>query len=149
VPFDVADPARGALDLGMQWAGSGDTAAEVTVLYVVPQRYAGTEPSFDTMVVMPQLQLEVEDARERTGLDERVTVRIDMVWGDAAAEEIVRHAEASQAELLVLGTHGYGAIGRAFIGSITSRVVRSARCPMLLVPPPLWQVADRGATDDA
>jgi nucleotide-binding universal stress UspA family protein len=39
--------------------------------------------------------------------------------------------------LLVLGTHGYGAIGRALIGSVTSRVVRAATCPMLLVPPQL------------
>jgi universal stress protein E len=154
VPFDLGDPARGALDLGLQWAaGSADaadddadaTTPEVSVLYVIPQRYAGTDPPFDQMVVLPQLQLEVDDARQRTGLRSEVATVIDVTWGDAAAEEIVRYAEARRPELLVLGTHGYGAFGRAFIGSVTSRVVRSATCPMLLVPPSMWEVAAAGS----
>lgn len=41
------------------------------------------------------------------------------------------------ADLLVLGTHGYSAIGRARIGSLTSRVVRTAGCAMLFIPPSL------------
>jgi nucleotide-binding universal stress UspA family protein len=146
VPIDVADPARGALDLGLRWAAglgagsSSGTAAELRVLYVIPRRYQDTGVAFDQVVILPQLQLEIEDAQQRVGAGSEVEVRADTVWGDVASEEIVRYAESAPPDLLVLGTHGYGALGRAVIGSVTSRIVRSATCPMLLVPPSMWAV---------
>jgi nucleotide-binding universal stress UspA family protein len=153
VPFDLGDPARGALDSALEWAGSsvraGSAAAEVVVLYVVPQKYAGMEPPFDHVVVMPQLQLEVEDAQQRVMPPEEVTVRIELRWGDTPAEGIVGYAEVAEPDLLVLGTHGYGAIGRALIGSVSSRVVRAATCPMLLIPAALWAPHTAGAEPHA
>jgi sulfate permease, SulP family len=58
---------------------------------------------------------------------------------------IVGYAEVAEPDLLVLGTHGYGAIGRALIGSVSSRVVRAATCPMLLIPAALWAPHTAGA----
>jgi nucleotide-binding universal stress UspA family protein len=143
VPFDLGDPARGVLDSALEWAASsvqaGAAAAEVVMLYVVPQKYAGMEPPFDRVVVLPQLQLEVEDAQQRVLPPPHVAVRIDLRWGDTAAEGIVGYAEVAEPDLLVLGTHGYGAIGRALVGSVSSRVVRAATCPMLLIPAALWK----------
>lgn len=148
VPVDLADPARGALDQGLIWAASlaphgpeGAAAAEVRVLYVIPRKYQDSDSTFSRLVVDPQLQLEIEDAQERVGSTAAVVVRADTVWGDAPADDIVRYTASHRTDLLVLGTHGYGAVGRALIGSVTSRVVRAASCPMLLIPPSMW--ADR------
>jgi nucleotide-binding universal stress UspA family protein len=145
VPIDLADPARGAIDLGLLWAGSlalrdsatGAAAAEVRVVYVIPRRYQDEDSTFSDVVVGPQLQLEIEDAQQRVGPLE-VMVRADTVWGDAPAEEIVRYVESQATDLLVLGTHGYGALRRALIGSVASKVVRAAPSPILLVPPAMW-----------
>ncbi|HEX7124593.1 MAG TPA: universal stress protein [Thermodesulfobacteriota bacterium] len=49
------------------------------------------------------------------------------------ADEIVRAAERERADLIVLGTHGRGAVGRFFLGSIADRVVRTAPCPVVTV----------------
>jgi len=144
VPIDLADPARGAIDQGLIWAsalGSGETVeedgGEVRVLYVIPNRYRDEESTFAGLVITPQLQLEIEDAQQRVLSASNVRVRAETVWGDTPAEEIVRYVE-QDTDLLVLGTHGYGAIGRALIGSVASKVVRAASCPMLLVPPAMW-----------
>ncbi|MGK4001850.1 universal stress protein [Sorangium sp. So ce1036] len=53
-------------------------------------------------------------------------------------EEICRLAEEIGADLLVIGTHGRGAVARALLGSVAQRVVRSAKMPVLTVrlPPP-------------
>ena len=59
-------------------------------------------------------------------------------------DEIVRHLEASGADLVALGTHGPGLLKRALIGSVASGVARRAPCPVLLVPPELWQEEDEG-----
>lgn len=50
-----------------------------------------------------------------------------------AASEIVRLAAEQSVDQLVMGTHGRGAIGSLFLGSIAQRVVHLAPVPVLLV----------------
>jgi nucleotide-binding universal stress UspA family protein len=40
------------------------------------------------------------------------------------------------ADLIVLGTHGRSGFERLLLGSVTEKVVRTARCPVITVPPP-------------
>jgi nucleotide-binding universal stress UspA family protein len=64
-----------------------------------------------------------------------------LLWGSSEAGEIVRYAHEEGAGLLVLATHGRGAVSRALVGSVTSAVARDARGCVLLVPPSLWRSA--------
>jgi nucleotide-binding universal stress UspA family protein len=52
--------------------------------------------------------------------------------GDPASE-IVAECETG-VDLLVMGSRGYGALRRAMLGSVSRRVVRSATCPVVIVP---------------
>jgi nucleotide-binding universal stress UspA family protein len=47
--------------------------------------------------------------------------------------EIVRLGEELEAALVVIGSRGLGAVGRALIGSTSDSVVRHAHCPVLVV----------------
>jgi nucleotide-binding universal stress UspA family protein len=47
---------------------------------------------------------------------------------------IVEYATTQKADLIVLGTHGYGPIKHLLLGSVAERVVRQASCPVLTVP---------------
>jgi nucleotide-binding universal stress UspA family protein len=51
-------------------------------------------------------------------------------------EEILRVAEAREAQLIVLGMHGRSALDRMMFGSSAQRVVREAPCPVLTIRPP-------------
>lgn len=53
--------------------------------------------------------------------------------GLSAAEVILKVAEEEQADLLVLGSRGLGAVKRFFIGSVSDRVVHHAHCDVLVV----------------
>jgi universal stress protein A len=46
-------------------------------------------------------------------------------------EAIVRAARSERADLVVLGTHGRTGAGRFFLGSVASRVIATAPCPVL------------------
>jgi nucleotide-binding universal stress UspA family protein len=48
-------------------------------------------------------------------------------------EVIGRAARAHRADLVVLGTHGRTGAARFFVGSVASRVVATAPCPVLTV----------------
>jgi len=50
-----------------------------------------------------------------------------------AAEEILKAATESSAKLIVLGTHGHGILGRALMGSVATKVLATAKVPVLLL----------------
>jgi nucleotide-binding universal stress UspA family protein len=65
------------------------------------------------------------------GQPARVDVSV-LVWTGDPGESIVSAAEAEAADLIVVGTHGRGTIGRLFLGSVSEYVMRNARCPVLV-----------------
>jgi nucleotide-binding universal stress UspA family protein len=50
----------------------------------------------------------------------------------APAEEIAQLAADLQADLVVVGVHGRGAVARFFLGSVAEAVTRLAPCPVLV-----------------
>jgi nucleotide-binding universal stress UspA family protein len=51
-----------------------------------------------------------------------------------AAEKIVQESKEQGAELIVMGSHGHGALHHLLAGSVTTGVLKSAGCPVLIVP---------------
>jgi nucleotide-binding universal stress UspA family protein len=60
-----------------------------------------------------------------------IEVHEALLTGDPA-ERIVEVSEKS--DLLFLGSRGYGPLRRALLGSVSGRVVRAARCPVIVTP---------------
>jgi nucleotide-binding universal stress UspA family protein len=79
----------------------------------------------------------------RKALEHAVKIAEDAVQTDAKIQ-ITSHLKSSpavptfvemsqEAEMIVVGSNGRGAVGRALLGSVSSGVVRSARCPVAVV----------------
>lgn len=58
------------------------------------------------------------------------------VLGGTAARAIVERAEEWGADLIVVGSHGYGFWKRAWLGSVSDRVAHHAPCSVLIVRNP-------------
>ena len=50
------------------------------------------------------------------------------------AEKILSEAESQSAGLIVIGSHGRGALHQLLTGSVAGAVLKGARCPVLVVP---------------
>jgi nucleotide-binding universal stress UspA family protein len=48
-------------------------------------------------------------------------------------QEILRVAQAAQADLIVMGTHGRRGLRRLLMGSVAEQVMRNAGCPVMTV----------------
>jgi nucleotide-binding universal stress UspA family protein len=48
-------------------------------------------------------------------------------------DRIARAARSTRADLIVIGTHGRTGLARLFLGSVASRVIATATCPVLSV----------------
>ena len=51
----------------------------------------------------------------------------------APGMEIVKAAKKEKANLIVMGTHGHGILGRALLGSVAQNVLTECEIPVLLV----------------
>jgi nucleotide-binding universal stress UspA family protein len=65
---------------------------------------------------------------EEHGIEAKTT----MLRGDVA-DEIVAYADTIDADLIVVGSRGHGAIAGALLGSVSRGVLREARRPVLVV----------------
>lgn len=61
-----------------------------------------------------------------------VSYAVEIVQGFDVATGIVKEAEAVQADLVVVGSHGRTGVARVLIGSVAERVVRTSPCPVLV-----------------
>lgn len=52
-----------------------------------------------------------------------------------AAKQIVAQARDQKAVYIVLGSHGHSALRDALVGSVAGAVIKTAPCPVLIVPP--------------
>ena len=71
----------------------------------------------------------VEEA-EKAGIEASASVRTG-----SPARQIVEEATESENSMVVMGSHGAGGLKRWVIGSVADKVVRSARRPVLVIPP--------------
>jgi len=122
--------------------------------FVPPREYAG---------VALRLRSPAEFTKQgQKVLDEQVD-RIGQMGGEVAdarlcvgspADQILCRAEASDADLIVVGRRGIGGVKRLLMGSVSEGVVHRARCPVLVVcgdgniwPPERVVIADDGSED--
>ncbi len=63
-----------------------------------------------------------EDVKVQTTIEEGIPFEV-----------ICEAARNSNADLIVMGSHGHTGIGKVFIGSVTERVISRAHCPVLVV----------------
>jgi nucleotide-binding universal stress UspA family protein len=107
---------------------AGYYRARLTALHVVNQ----AEPSFEELPVAG-LRRETAaffDAATRRGISLDVLVDVGQ-----PARDILDRASTLPADMIVMGTHGAGGFEHLMLGSVTEKVVRKSRCPVLTVPP--------------
>jgi nucleotide-binding universal stress UspA family protein len=63
-----------------------------------------------------------------------VTVRSEVLFGQPA-DEIIDYADEENADLIVMCTHGSGGFRRWVFGSVTEKVLRGAKTPVLVIRP--------------
>jgi nucleotide-binding universal stress UspA family protein len=77
----------------------------------------------------------LDDVRRRIGAYAGVTYKTTALTGESA-QEILRHARDTHADIIVAGSRGAGLAQRIIVGSTATRLVREAECTVLAVPVP-------------
>jgi nucleotide-binding universal stress UspA family protein len=134
---DFSDLATSVIEYALEQAKA--FGSEILVLHVEPP-----SPAFIGNEISPPVMAEngIEEAmRIRTDLDamvrfiegKGVPVNYDYLQGPII-DTILEKADEINADLIVMGAHNHGFLYRAFIGSISSGVVKVSKRPVLIVP---------------
>lgn len=113
----------------------GSLEAQSALPYAMALATAGTELVLLTVVRddddRPSARAALEQAAERARVSGH-EVRTEVVVGDPA-EGILAAAASSGADMIVMASHGRGAVGRLIHGSVADRVAREATVPTMVV----------------
>ena len=85
----------------------------------------------DESELRAQIERQVEDLQSG-GLDATFIVR--SCTAGNAAHAIAKIAEEVGADLILVGTHGYGRVAGLLLGSVTQGLLHAGVCPVLAVP---------------
>jgi nucleotide-binding universal stress UspA family protein len=157
VPIDVSDVTPPVIDLARQLAKALN--AEIHLVHVKELTAAATPgtlgyglagmPELAPMsgVPLPGFEPMPEAIPEDEGQTSKLAKWQEEIAQDgikvslheptgAVAEEILNQADALDADLIVMGTHGHGAVYNLLVGSATKGVLKHSTRPVLLVPGP-------------
>jgi nucleotide-binding universal stress UspA family protein len=116
IPVDGSAPAKRAAKYGLELAAIYDAA--VDVLHVTDNEERGNE------ILDKATAFEVAD---------ELSVERHLIEGKPS-KSIVHHAEAADADLVVMGRYGRSGITQHLLGSTSERVLRNTEVPVLTVP---------------
>jgi nucleotide-binding universal stress UspA family protein len=129
---DFSDASTGATSQATELAAQ--LGAEMIVVSVIDPRSLRL-PGGRVAARLDQVRAAREVAAQAIVADGRaIGVRVQfLVWVGEPGERIVEAAQAEAADLIVVGSHGRGSVGRFLIGSVSDHVVRHAICPVMVV----------------
>jgi nucleotide-binding universal stress UspA family protein len=144
---DGSPDSRAALSVAARLAEDLGARLVLTTVVEYPQPSYASVGAFSAgaAATMPLAEVQAEQVRagERL-LDEmaeeaRVEAADRRVVSGFAADRLADLADEEDAQLIVVGSRGRGALKAAFLGSVSTSLIGVARRPVLVVPP--------GATD--
>ena len=113
--------------------------SEVLVLHVEPPAPAFIGNEISPPILLEHREEEIErikndlDAMVHYIKEQGIPASYDFLQG-SIVDTIVEKAEEFNSDLVVMGAHNHGFLYRAFIGSISSGVMKISRCPVLIIP---------------
>lgn len=136
VPTDFSENADHALRYALELAKAADAELHLLHVPVVPT-YLLMDLSYSPgPEVVTRIHGEAQDA-----LDKRVAeieasgVQYVEALREGTVHEVIQdYATEQDIELIVLGTHGRTGVAKLLYGSVTERVAKTAKAPILVVP---------------
>lgn len=135
VPLDFSSNSELALDYAYGLAQKFGAALHLVHVCEVPSMMTGSMDAYAVAYANWSQQLgdeaegQLERMRTRLG---GLAVSTEILFG-SPARAIVSAAEINAVDLIVMGTHGHGAVMHVVMGNVAERVVRTAACPVMTV----------------
>ena len=113
--------------------------SHVVIMHVAPEEPVVIDFGLSATIMRPATEetvkadrdklLEIQESLEKNGVPASVHQ-----FPTATLADILGECEKLPADLIILGSHGHGAIYNLLVGSVTAEILKKATCPVLVVP---------------
>jgi nucleotide-binding universal stress UspA family protein/mono/diheme cytochrome c family protein len=138
VPLDFSVNSARALDYAHELARKFRASLHLVHVCEVPSIFTASMDAYAIAYNDWNQRLGEEAERELVKAASAITdtrVTTEVLFGNPA-RAIVESAMVNHPDLIVMGTHGHGAVLHVVLGNVAERVVRNAPCPVLTVREP-------------
>lgn len=143
VAVDGSESSAAALRFALEEAARRETEVRMVTAYQWPALTAPTDPDLIRMLEASTRQHAMATARDTlAGARATVGSRVADPTTTAVEQEVVRDhpvkaivRRASEAQLIVLGSHGRGPVQRWLLGSVSARVLDGTEIPVVIIGP--------------
>ena len=136
VPIDYSTHSKTALEYALKIAPTYN--AGLQLLHIVEE---SIHPLFYAAGINSIFEI---NSQLKTRSKEAIREMLDSIGGSdieadifvvegRASSEIIKFAEEKSSDLIIISTHGLTGIEHLLLGSVTEKVVRMAKCPVLTV----------------
>jgi nucleotide-binding universal stress UspA family protein len=151
IPLDGSELAERALEQAEHILGAGE--GEITLLTAVNPPEFFTYDSYNGQTLAPAMMsaraavnyqaITDELVKDAQSYLDRIAQRLQSagyrvhrkIEIGLPAEAILKTAEESRADAIVMSTHGRSGLSRWILGSVTHKVLSAANCPIFITPP--------------
>jgi len=118
---------------------AGAIGAQVLLLHIAPREADVFGRQVKRKVITDPVPPELQDRRDlldehaKTLAESQIQCDTLLIRGDPGPT-LLREAERWGADLIIMGSHGRGAIYRKLMGSVSEAVIRDRRFPVLVLP---------------
>lgn len=135
VGIDFSDSSASALYFALSFAER--TGAQLHLAHIVP---SSVSAPVDLGMNLPVDMAEAHEARQRLErmramVGSKIDVQLHLRMGDPV-DGLLQIVRETRPDMVVLGRHNRGPIGRALMGSISTRLAKRSPVPVLLTPLP-------------
>jgi len=137
VPVDGSETSYAAVAQAAELAkafGGKITVVQVLALdpYIAAEYISATQTNDLIERARTSVLKTLEEAAAKFS-DLGIPVEAKLLEGQVVHREIIREAETSKADLIVIGSHGRTGLKRLFLGSVAQSVLGEAHIPVLVV----------------
>ena len=137
VPVDGSETSYAAVAQAAELAkafGGKITVVQVLALdpYIAAEYISATQTNDLIERARTSVLKTLEEAAAKFS-DLGIPVEAKLLEGQVVHREIIKEAETSKADLIVIGSHGRTGLKRLFLGSVAQSVVGEAHIPVLVV----------------
>jgi nucleotide-binding universal stress UspA family protein len=139
-PTDFSTLSRSALpfvnEMALRFSAAVDAVHAIPTLPTIAAAGSPDAPAVSLTSYLSSMREQAEERLQKLVTD-AVVDSIDTHWevlNGNPAYAIVNYASDRHSDLIILSTHGETGVTRLVFGSVAEKVVRLAKCPVLVIP---------------
>jgi len=135
--IDFSEVTDTVVNYSIKFAKSYNSSVRLLHIAEPPSAFLGDNfgPQVVRDVKADTIKKEHQDLDKITELmkSEGISVKSIIIQG-STIEKIIEQSEKSNANIIILGSHGKGVIASAIMGSTCQGVIQKSKCPVLVIP---------------